>query len=219
MEAGLLRDIFTHKITTYDHWKMLMQPTAFSKDESAYDLIVGDKVVTPTYDPNCHIDNVSGGCHPVQIISAERLVKAETGPDENRKIAQTLEGEEGIGDYLIAEEAWQCIWTELIIKKKGLKTFIDREGIEERDYNFSTDMLSEMLHELDRLIEKYGSEEWNDKQTSQDLVGLFNDHRQLIQTEYDEVSSGERQLKDSDFLGPEERYEFIFIQTLYNICK
>ena len=28
--------------------------------------------------------------------------------------------------------------------KKGLKTFIDREGVEERDYNFSEEMLSEI---------------------------------------------------------------------------
>ena len=204
MEEGLMRDIFSHKITTPEHWYMLMQPTAYSRDESAYDLIVGaDTVVTPSYDPHC-VNGVSGGCHPVQIISAERLVKAETGPAEGRKIATAL-NHTGISEHLIDEEAWMCIWTELIVNKKGLKTFIDREGVEERDYNFSGEMLAEMLHELDRLIEKYSSSEWYSRQTSKDLVDLFIEHRALIQTESDEISSNARILKDSDFLGPKER--------------
>jgi hypothetical protein len=93
----------------------------------------------------------------------------------------------------------------LIVNKKGLKTFIDREGVEERDYNFSGEMLAEMLHELDRLIEKYSSSEWYSRQTSKDLVDLFIEHRALIQTESDEISSNARILKDSDFLGPKER--------------
>jgi len=80
MEEGLLRDIFTHKITTQKHCDMLMQPTAYSKDEVAYDVVVGNNtVVTSTYDPHC-LNDVSGECHPVQVIIAERLVKAATGP-------------------------------------------------------------------------------------------------------------------------------------------
>ena len=206
MEEGLLRDIYTHKITTPKHWNMLMQPFAHSKDEIAYDLIVGnDTVVTPSYDPHC-VNDVSNGCHPVQVISAERLVEASTGPAEGRKIAMTMMNHPGIAEHVIEEEAWQCIWTELIVNKKGLKTFIDREGVfSERDYNFSTEMLTEMLHELDRMIDKYSSPEWNLRQTSQDLVDLFNEHRALIQEEYDEVASGIRVLTERDFLGPKER--------------
>ena len=80
MEEGLLRDIFTHKITTQKHWDMLTVPTAYSKEEVAYDVVVGnDTVVSPTYDPHC-LNDVSGECHPVQVIIAERLVKAATGP-------------------------------------------------------------------------------------------------------------------------------------------
>ena len=69
--------------------------------------------------------------------------------------SQVLEGNEGI--VLIAEETWGCIWEELIVNKKGLKTFLDREGVEERDYSFSPEMLEAMLIELDRLLgTKYG---------------------------------------------------------------
>ena len=205
MEEGLLRDIFSHKITTQEHWDMLMQPTAFTKEEMAYDLIVGpDTIVNATYDVHC-VKDVSDGCHPAQIISAERLVKAETGPAEGRKIAMALQNHPGISEYLIEEEAWMCIWQELIVHKKGLKTFIDREGIAERDYNFSGEMLEEMLHELDRLIQKYSSETWFWRQTSKDLVDLFKEHHAIIQKELDEVNSGVRVLKDDDILGPKER--------------
>jgi hypothetical protein len=205
MEDGLLRDIFTHKITTQKHWDMLTVPTAYSKEEVAYDVVVGnDTVVSPTYDPHC-LNDVSGGCHPVQVISAERLVKAETGPAEARKIALVM-NHTGIAEYVLDEEVWQCIWTELIVNKKGLKTFIDREGLEERDYSFSEQMLADMINELDRLITKYRSEMWYWRQTSRDLVDLFEEHRELIQTEYDEVvAAGGRALKQEDFLGPTER--------------
>ena len=201
-----MRDIFTHKITTPEHWYMLMQPTIYRREELRYDLIVGDQVVTPTYDPHC-VNDVSGGCHPVQIISGERLVKADTGIAENRKIAQTLENIKGVSDYLIEEEAWECIWTELIINKKGLKTFLDRGGVEENDYSFSSEMLALMLEEFDRLITKYSADEWSWSPSSVTLVDLLQEHRALIQIEYAEVEAGTRLLKEGDFLGPKERKE------------
>eukprot|EP00956_Cyclotella_meneghiniana_P035264 scaffold113083_cov38-Cyclotella_meneghiniana.AAC.1 len=41
MEGGLLRDIFTHKITTVEHYNMLMQPYSYSLDELDYNNAVG----------------------------------------------------------------------------------------------------------------------------------------------------------------------------------
>jgi len=200
-----MRDMFTHKITTPEHWYMLMQPTAFRSDKMGYGLIVGDQVVTPAYDPHC-VNDVSGGCHPVQIISGERLIKADTGIAEGRKIAQTMEHIKGISDYLIEEEAWECIWTELIVNKKGIKTALDRGGaVEKSAYNFSSEMLSYMLEELDRLITKYSADEWSGKHTAVTLVDLLQEHRALIQIEYDEIGAGTRLLKEGDFLGPKER--------------
>jgi len=207
MEAGLMRDMFTHKITTPEHWYMLMQPTRYKKSEMTYDLIVGnDTVVTPSYDPHC-VNDVSGGCHPIQIISAERLVDVTSGELEGRKIARSLQGRTGIDDYLIAEEAWQCIWSELIIKKKGLKTVVDREGLGERDYNFSEEMLASMLEELNRLISKYSSSDWNWRETAQDLVDVLTEHRALIVAELDEVRNGTRKLGTFDILGPKTRHD------------
>ena len=98
-----------------------------------------------------------------------------------------------------------CIWEELIVKGRGLKTVYDRPNMEE-EYDFSAEMLEEMIHELDRLINKYGSPEWNTKETANRIVELLTEHRALIQIELNEVNAGARRvLKESDFLGPRER--------------
>ncbi|GFH45776.1 hypothetical protein CTEN210_02250 [Chaetoceros tenuissimus] len=204
MEGGLLRDIFTHKITTPEHWNMLMMPTVYPKSSITYEKIVGDQVVIPSYDPHC-IDDVSGGCEPVAVISAEKLSDYTEGPAETRKIAQVLMNNEKMAKWVIAEEAWYCVWEELIVNRKGLRTIYDRPGFVEADYNFSAEMLEGMLHELDRLIAKYSSDEWNTKETANRVVELLTWHRGLIQTELDEVNSGTRVLTDNDILGPKER--------------
>jgi len=169
-----------------------------------YDLIVGNSTVTPSYDPHC-INDVTFGCVPVEIISGERLVDTATGPAEGMKIARVLENRTGIEDYLIPNDAWECIWTELIINKKGLKTFIDRPGLTEQDYNFSEEMLVEMITELNRLIAKYNQTAWNSVPVSHILIELLSEHLTLIEIELVDVQSGVRKLNYHDFLGPKTR--------------
>ncbi|GFH53310.1 hypothetical protein CTEN210_09786 [Chaetoceros tenuissimus] len=96
--------------------------------------------------------------------------------------------------WVISEDAWHCVWKELIVNRKGLKTFLERPHTEE-EYNFSAE----------RLIAKYGSEEWNTKATANRVVELLTWHRGLIKTELDEVNAGTRVLTDNDILGPKER--------------
>lgn len=58
-----MRDIFTHKITTPEHWYKLMMPTKYTRAELDYDLVVGkDTVVSPSYDPHCTNGDVTGKC-------------------------------------------------------------------------------------------------------------------------------------------------------------
>ncbi|KAL7544139.1 hypothetical protein ACHAWF_007522 [Thalassiosira exigua] len=205
MEGGLMRDIFTHKITTPEHWYMLMMPTVYSRAELDYDLVVGpDTVVSPSYDPHCELD-ITNGCEPVAVISAEKLRDYTEGPAETTKIAQVLHNDERTGRFVISSMAWDCIWSELIEKGKGLKTVYDRPGFVEEDYNFSAEMLGEMIHELDRLITKYGGPDWSGKETADRVVELLVEHRGLIQVELNEVNAGLRKLSDKDFLGPKER--------------
>jgi len=207
MEGGLMRDMFNHKITTPEHWYMLMQPTRYTKEEMAYDLIVGNNTfVSPSYDPHC-LNDVTSGCEPIEIISAERLADLVKGPIEGRKIANILNKQLGVKDFLIEEDAWECIWDELILNKKGLKVFADRDGsdMRESDYNFSEEMLNEMINELNRLIIKYSGSSWNFKATANYLVELLSEHLALIEAELAEVQAGQRRLTEEDFLGPNTR--------------
>ncbi|KAL7527898.1 hypothetical protein ACHAXR_005050 [Thalassiosira sp. AJA248-18] len=220
MEGGLMRDMFTHKITTPEHWNMLMMPTKYTRAELDYDLVVGnDTVVTPSYDPHCDNGDVTGGCEPVAVISAEKLRDYSEGRAETAAIANVLHNDARTGQYVIAEEAWDCIWEELIQNGKGLKTVYDRPGFVESDYNFSEEMLEEMIHELDRVIDKYNGAAWNTKATAIRVVDLLVEHRALIQTELNELTAGVRKLTDKDFLGPKERQRRRDLKIQENAAK
>lgn len=104
----------------------------------------------------------------------------------------------------------------MIVNKKGVKTFLDRVGVENRDYNFSEEFLVPMITEYDRLIAKYSASDMSWRQTSQDLLSLFNEHKGSLETELNEVRRGIRQLTDNDFLGPETRRK-IRLQKLLHI--
>ena len=206
MEGGLMRDIFTHKITTPEHWNMLMIPGGYKREELDYDLVVGpNTVVTPSYDPHCINGDVTDGCEPVDVISAEKLRDYTEGPAETARIANVLLNDARTGQYVIAQEAWDCIWEELIQNGKGARTIFDRPGFVEEDYNFSAEMLQEMIREQNRLVTKYSGSEWDGNDNADQIVQLIVEHRAKVQTELNEVNSGVRKLTDRDFLGPKER--------------
>lgn len=161
--------------------------------------------IVASYDPHCANNDIANGCEPVAVISAEKLRDLSYGPAETLAIANVLIDRPGISEYLIDDEAWNCIWEELIPNGKGNRMVIDREGYVEEDYNFSGEMLQEMVYELDRLITKYSSTYWSSKSTATRLVQLLMEHRALIQMEFNDVNSGARTLTDRDFLGPRER--------------
>ena len=185
MEGGLMRDIFSHRITTLEHWQKLLVAAAFKPEELSYEKFVSNgTVVTPSYDPHC-LNDMPDGCEPTAVVSAEHLVDHNIGPEEGLKIAKTLDNKVGIN--VIAEEARECIWRELIINKKGYKTFLDREGLPESSYPFTEELLEEMIHELERLITKYSDTNWQTKQTARDLVLLLEEHHDLISAELAQI--------------------------------
>jgi hypothetical protein len=108
MEGGLMRDIFTHKITTPQHWNMLMMPTIYTRAELDYDLVVGaNTVVSPSYDPHC-LNDITEGCQPVAVISAENLRDYSKGPSETALIANVLLRDPRMGNYVIDQSTWNC---------------------------------------------------------------------------------------------------------------
>ncbi len=71
-------------------------------------------------------------------------------------------------------KAWECIWNELIVEKKGIKTFLDRDTLDYGAYTYSFELKNEMWHQINRLIEKY---EVKDDQVAIDLVNILKGHR------------------------------------------
>eukprot|EP00804_Cyclotella_cryptica_P016371 CCRYP_009922-RD/>CCRYP_009922-RD protein AED:0.13 eAED:0.13 QI:493/1/1/1/0.87/0.77/9/197/472 len=205
MEGGLMRDYFTHKITTPKHWNMLMRPTLYTRGELDYNIVVGaDTIVSPSFDPHCEDGDISGGCQPVLVVSAEKLRDYTEGPSETELIANLLRGNPKMSPYVIDREAWNCVWRELIVKGKGLKTVLDRPAALQK-YSFSAEMLDMMLWNLNRTITKYSTDEWNHLATASRIVELLSEHTLLIQSELDDVKAGRRQLTEKDILGPKER--------------
>ena len=139
MEGGLLRDVFTHQVITQEHWDDLLLKPFYTRAELDYSNYVSPgTVVTPTYDPHCVNLDISGGCEPVAIISADKLRDHTYGPAETSTIATSLLSDLRTGQYVIAPEAWDCIWEELIVHKKGPRTISVRPGYAEIDeLNFS----------------------------------------------------------------------------------
>lgn len=158
-----------------------------------------------SYDPQCTSGRITNGCTPVAVVSAEKLRDFTDGPAETTRIANVLTTDRRISQYMISQEAWGCIWTELIQNGKGIRTVTSREGWVESDYNFSAPMLQKMIDELDRLIDKYSSSGWNTEANANRLVELLVEHRGLLQIEYNGLSVGLRKLEERDFLGPDLR--------------
>ncbi len=73
------------------------------------------------------------------------------------------------------------------------------------DYNFSPEMLTEMISETTRLITKYSGAEWSSNTQAAHLVFYLNEYLSSLNQELSEVQSGVRRLTNSDFLGAETR--------------
>ena len=201
-----MRDVFSHQLTTKEHWDDIMTKPFYTRAELAITNYVPEGTdVTPTYDAHCVNMDISGGCEPVSVVSVDKL-RGAAGKAETTTIATALMNDERTGSHVIAPEAWDCIWRELVQKKKGPKTMADRPGYGMIDgYNYSAFMLGEMLSELNRLINKYGGAQWNTKPTAIRLVEILEDHRTLIEFELHQVNTGQRKLRQKDFLGEDRK--------------
>mmetsp|Transcript_2513 Transcript_2513/g.5578 ORF Transcript_2513/g.5578 Transcript_2513/m.5578 type:complete len:397 (+) Transcript_2513:640-1830(+) len=203
MEGGLLRDVFTHELVSEDHWKAIMLRPFLSRERLSYDKWSDGTIVEPTYDPHCVGNDIRNGCEPLEVISADRLMDFTRGRAETAKIANALLPDSRMGNDAIDQKAWGCIWEELLKNKNGPKTAHGKPaGYVDKEFNFSEEMLTEMLQELNRLTNKYSQHPWDTKPTANRLVELLMEHTLLLQMELDEIKSGARVLKYEDFLGP-----------------
>ncbi len=97
-------------------------PDHFHKKNRSYEAVVGNGIVeTPSYDQRCKT-KVSGGCSPVAVISAERLVEPFSGTDEAAKIATASPGTESA---LLRSALEPVMGDELMVEIGGLGESLD----------------------------------------------------------------------------------------------
>jgi len=162
MEGGLLRDIWSHNITTSAHMYGLQHPAIYTEAELA---VFQDRMtnVKPTWDHHCasegaHISDMSD-CRPVEIISFEHLMDPNAGPSEVGKLANAIQGQTGVD--VVQESAWGCVWSKVVVENAtGTLSDADREGPDMEAYAFTELEMEIMIAELERLKAKYSHETW-----------------------------------------------------------
>jgi len=173
MEGGLLRDMFTHELTTPLHFHRLMSPSVYSEAElRKWQSQLID--VQPAYDPNCNGGNMQN-CKPTAIASYERMMDPSTGPQEVAKFTAVIEGKAGI-DF-VDESLRQCAWEKVVIEQgSGRRDTRNREGPSLASYEFTLSQENSMMGELVRIRDKYSAPEWSSNTVAVDLVGYMQEY-------------------------------------------
>jgi len=174
MEGGLLRDIFTHELTTATHFARLLDPTIYTEAELR---LFQSKLINvqPTYDTHCNGGDIED-CRPTAIASIERMMDPSTGPQEVAKFTTVIEGKAGI--EVVEQAARQCAWEKIVIERaSGRRDTRDRGTSPAlQDYKFEDYQFDKMLREMDRIRDKYSAAEWSSIPVAQDLVGYMNEY-------------------------------------------
>jgi len=172
MENGLLRDVFTHELTTLDHFAKLRKPEIYTEAElRMYQAAL--KNVEPTYDPRC-VNDV-GDCRPAAVATEEKITSPLTGPQEISKFASVIENKPGVD---VIEEPWrQCVWEKVAVEKAHQARYEeDRAGPSMESYVYTKDQVQVIINELYRVRDKYNSGEWLSNPVAQDVVAYLNEY-------------------------------------------
>jgi len=159
MENGLLRDIFTHNLTSAQNMHGLMNPSIYTEAElESFQTSLQN--VEATWDTHCVDSEDMYDCRPVAMVSYEKLIHPATGPAEIGKMAAVIQGKPGI--TVVQEDAWECVWNKVVaLKDTGVRLDSDRDGPEIDSYTFTEEEVMIIIGELNRLRTKYSSPTWH----------------------------------------------------------
>lgn len=168
VEGGLMRDFYTHEITTPEHFERLKHPENFGEGElKAYQAALTD--VQPTYDEHCTSGEIQAGCSPVAITSFEGIMSNATGPLESAKLASAIENKAGF--EVIEQNGRECAWRKVVVERvTGVRDDRDRQGPPIESYVFTKEEMQMIIEELERVRTKYSSAEWNNNEIAQQIV-------------------------------------------------
>lgn len=115
-------------------------------------------------------------CIPKRIISYDRLSDPIAGPDELRKIADTLRGVNP--DMVVIPDSYMdCIWHETIIHTpEPSNDNRDLGGLSRTAYNFTLPQLTALKEKVEEYKDKYSMGTWTTDQNAIDLVSNFNEY-------------------------------------------
>ena len=173
MEGGLLRNYKTNEMVDESTFNMVLQPHIYTEAE----MLAMEPSTEAYYDSHCLEDIPQ--CQPTAVVSIERILANETGPDEIAKLAATIEGKPGI--TMIEEEARECVWREMADPKVGGKGKAaiphfpnrDRYGPKEEEFLFTKPQMKKIIEEITRVRDKYSEPEWANNENAQQLVEFF----------------------------------------------
>ena len=119
------------------------------------------------------------------------------------------------------------------MKRKGIKTYLDRDNLDYETYTLSFELRNEMWHELNRLIEKF---EVQEDQVAIDLVNILRGHRDELGVDtpvdpitYEELMGyhlafppffpNQKMFKSDDdfFVNVHKKYEHIDVDNIDNV--
>lgn len=173
MEGGVARDIFSHNLTTLEHFDRLKQPVMYAAPElTTAQNSIGN--ITAQIDSHCVEDM---NCTVVAIASFEKMIDRESGPSEIERFVAAIDGKTSWP--MMEKEARECVWHQMIVQGKGFtNTYHDREGNgpEEDLFSFTIDQMQEIQLELERVRNKYSNGTWVNNTIAQSLVGYVDQY-------------------------------------------
>ena len=176
MENGVLRDVHTHLPANTTWWEIVANPhRPYPSLEGYTSPAEPERNYHCTYDM-VDSDGLAQGCQPRKVISFERLLDHTTGPAEGAKLAAALENNLNVD--LIAEEARECIWRELIVRDVADVRHNRRDQAAPiEDYMFTLPQMNAIVAQLDRMLAKYTQGAWLTTPTAQDLVSNLQEYK------------------------------------------
>jgi len=170
MEGGLLRDVYTHELTTLENFDRLLHPSFFEEAElSSFQNGLVD--VQPEYDGHCGNGGDMEDCTPVTIVSYEHIITRDTGLQEVAKLAAVIQNKAGIN--VIPEETRECVWEKIVNEGApvtGVRDFRDRNGPSLEEFGYTYNQILLILEQLRIMYAKYNSGVWINNRVAQLLV-------------------------------------------------
>ena len=127
-------------------------------------------------------------CHPVALVTYEKLIDPGTGPTEMAKIATAMQNKNGFS--VIGSETWPCIWSAVMDEHPNAKR--NGKGPSNGAYAMNSTHLQIIMNETEYIIDKYSGAEWADDAIASELVSVVTEYHNTNAAELATVMAQEQ---------------------------